>query len=410
MQDYAIIITQGDELTTGRILNTNAHWLAGLLTDHGWAVKGIITAPDSHNELSHRFRAEAQSGALIISTGGLGPTTDDHTRNAFSSAFSIPLVQNQLAMAHLKAYCHRRQRNLSTEMTVMSMLPVNAAVIPNAHGSAVGFDIQVNGCRFCALPGVPSEFKSMILDSILPDITQTKAQTLTTFLCFGQPEAVLQERIQALKLSNYRIGYRATRTGNLIKLHGPPLDATIRNQILTALDDCLMAENEDDMAAAIGNQLRNGEETVATAESCTAGGVASWLASIPGASSYLMEGVVTYSNEAKQKYTGLRSETLKQYGAVSRETAEELALGIRAQAQSTWGISVTGIAGPSGGTPQKPVGTVHIAVAGPNDIIAHRQLLLRGTRTEITRSSAAHLLYLLHETRKNSIIQMQNSP
>ena len=163
---------------------------------------------------------------------------------------------------------------------------------------------------------------------------------------------MLQSEYRRLNCQITDVGYRATRTGNLIKLHGPPLDTTIRNQILTALDDCLMAENEDDMAAAIGNQLRNGEETVATAESCTAGGVASWLASIPGASSYLMEGVVTYSNEAKQKYTGLRSETLKQYGAVSRETAEELALGIRAQAQSTWGISVTGIAGPSGGTPQ----------------------------------------------------------
>ena len=319
-------------------------------------------------------------------------------------------MEHQMAMNHLEAYCKRRQRAMTPEMTIMAMLPENSTVIPNEKGSAVGFDMEVSGCRFCALPGVPSELKHMMFNTILPTIQKSKSQKLTTILCFGQPEAVIQKRLQQLDLDGYRIGYRATRAGNLIKLQGPPLSMPIRTQLQQTFHDCYMAEDEDDMAAAIGRQLKESGETVATAESCTAGGVASWLASIPGASAYLMEGVIVYSNEAKQRYTGVRSETLEQYGAVSQQTALELASGIRQRAKSTWGLSVTGIAGPGGGTPLKPVGTVHIAVAGPNAIIQHRQLQLRGSRTEITRSSAAHLIYLLHEVRRDFGHRMTNSP
>ena len=400
MQRYATIITQGDELTTGSVLNTNAQWLAEQLTNHGWTVQAMITAPDDPKQLIKRFKAEAIHSELIISSGGLGPTSDDHTRQAFSLAFDIPLIENPLARHHIQAYCHRRKRIFTEDLSVMALLPTQSTLIPNEHGSAVGFEAHIHQCRFYALPGVPSELKPMFLNSILPSLTKGDIHLQKTFLCFGEPEAALQKRLNAVDLSSYTIGYRATRAGNLLKLYGPPLSNDLLTDLRHRLYDCCLAEDEQDMAAAIGAQLRQDRETIATAESCTAGRVSSWLASIPGASAYLLEGVVVYSNEAKQKYTGVRTETLQAYGAVSRQTAIELAQGIRDRAKSTWGLSVTGIAGPGGGSPQKPVGTVHIAVAGPNDTLKHRQLQLHGPRGEITLSSAAHLLFLLHEARR----------
>ena len=400
MHKYATLITQGNELTTGSILDTNAQWLAAQLTDHGWTIRAILTLPDDCDALMQYFKAETHHSDVIISAGGLGPTSDDHTREAFSQAFSIALIQNEEAMTHIQNHCKRRQRPFTEQLSIMAQLPEGSSLIPNEYGSAVGFKALIGTCSFFALPGVPSELKHMFLNNILPTLDKGNINLQKRFLCFGPPESELQTRLQSLNLSDYNIGYRATRTGNIIKLYGPPLTDSLLHQLRLLLKDCCIAEDEEDMAIAIGQQLTENKETVATAESCTAGRVAAWLARIPGASAYLLEGVVVYANEAKQKYTGVRTETLQHYGAVSPQTAIELAQGIRDTAQSTWGISVTGIAGPGGGTPQKPVGTVHIAVAGPNGILKHRHLQLHGERTEITLSSAAHLLFLLHQARQ----------
>lgn len=391
MSSRYIIITQGDELTTGSILDRNSQWLAAQLTDKGYSVCGIHTLPDNLELLSLFYRKIYSECDVVISTGGLGPTDDDHSRFAFAEAFSLSLIENQSATNHLVAYCKRRSRPLTEDIKKMSLLPVESTIIPNPLGSALGFTHRIKACTFHFLPGVPQEMKAMF--GMLYSEDQTRSKRLKTFLCFGCPESELERRLRPLDIVG-GIGFQATRKGNIVKVQRDTLTNHCLQQIRDQLKDCLVDEDESDMAVTLSNLLTKTKGTVSTAESCTAGQVSAWLASIPGASSYFKEGVVSYSNKAKEKYCHVKSESLRQHGAVSEAVAREMAEGVRYNSDSTWGISVSGIAGPGGGTELKPVGTVHISVASQS-ITRHQLLKLNGNRTQITASAAAHVLWLL---------------
>lgn len=407
MTNLATIITQGDELTRGSILNTNAQWLSNRLTKHGWKIRSIITVPDDPKELVRHLKSAQKYSNIVVSSGGLGSTVDDHTRTAFSQAFDCELYLDEAAKEHLKSYCLKRKKSFDSR-SVMAQIPKGALLIPNPVGSAVGFQKDISGCVFYFLPGVPEELKKMFSETVIPDLTKGPSDLQKSYLCVGVSEVDLQNRLAFIDMPN-SIGLRASRTGNIVNIYGPELTQNTVERIRIQLQDCCAAENEDDLSKVIAAELNKSGETIAVAESCTAGRVASWIASVPGSSAYFLEGVVVYSNAAKQKYTGVTNETLEKRGAVSKDTACQLALGIRRKSKSNWGISVTGIAGPGGGTPEKPVGTVHIAVSGPNNILEHRKLSLHGSRDQITQSSATYLLFLLYQTiQKNK--QVENSP
>jgi nicotinamide-nucleotide amidase len=391
MSSRYIIITQGDELTTGSILDRNSQWLAAQITDKGHSVCGIHTLPDNRELLSQFYRKVSLEYDVVISTGGLGPTDDDHSRFAFAEAFSLTLRPNQTATNHLVEYCKNRSRPLTEDIKKMSLLPSESSIIPNPLGSALGFTHQIKACTFHFLPGVPQEMKAMF--GLVFSEEQRKTKRLKTFLCFGCPESELEKRLKPLGIVG-NIGFQATRKGNIVKVQRDTLTNNRLTQIRAQLKDCLVDEDETDMAVTLSTLLTQTKGTVSTAESCTAGQVSAWLASISGASSYFKEGVVTYSNKAKEKYCHVKTESLLQYGAVSEAVAREMAEGIRKKSGSTWGLSVSGIAGPGGGTEMKPVGTVHISVASQSKT-RHEHLKLNGNRTQITASAAAHVLWLL---------------
>ena len=238
--------------------------------------------------------------------------------------------------------------------------------------------------------------KRMFKIHVQPELSHSKDFSLIQFGTIGLPESKLVERLQSLKHPLLDIGYRASRRGNLVKLRfaSPHLIEEIVQETRRLLSDVIFGENETDMAKILGELLQSRNETLAVAESCTAGKLSAWIASIPGASRYLMEGVVVYSNDSKVRRCQVSPESLIRYGAVSEEVAHQLAEGIRRNANSTWGVGITGIAGPGGGLPHKPVGTVHIAVSGPS-YTSHKKYIFHGTREQITESAAARALFML---------------
>ena len=220
----------------------------------------------------------------------------------------------------------------------------------------------------------------------------------------GLAESEMVQHLQNIVKPPIQLGYQATRRGNIIKLLCPKrtdLDELVQ-QINEHFSTYIFGINDTDLAVVIGKQLRERKETLATAESCTAGKIAVWITSISGASQYFMESVVVYSNAAKHRHCNVSWELIEQKGAVSKEVAVALAKGIREQAGTDWAVAVTGIAGPTGGSPEKPVGTVHIACAGPKRTV-HQHFVFRGTRDQVTESTAAYALFLLHQQLKSSV-------
>ena len=399
----AIVVTQGDELVSGQILDTNAQFLCGILWDYGISVVEVRTVPDDPHAIATALKEAAHKADVVISSGGLGPTADDYSTQAAASAFNLPLKEHPQAIEQLESHYKKTGKPFLPICRKMASLPINSSVLSNPIGSAPGFKIMYQQTAFYFFPGVPAELKAM-MEKHFPivessDISPLKLGTL------GLREADIATRLAAYKSKHLQIGYQATRRGNIVKLRFT--DQAEKNKlypkIIDTLDDVLFGIDEVDLATVIGKELVKSEQTIAVAESCTAGKISSWLASISGSSRYLIEGAVVYANQAKIRTCSVSPNDLRQHGAVSKPVAIQMAVGIRQRAKTTWGVAVTGIAGPGGGRPQKPVGTVHLAVCGPN-YIEHKVFRFSGTRDQITESAAANALFMVLQGIKKARI------
>ena len=390
------ILSQGNELTQGQILNSNAHWLCQYFWNLGYTVYSMDTLPDNEEQIIESLRRKSKEVDIIVSTGGLGPTEDDHTMLAVSKAFALELEENPHAIEHLQRYHDARNRPMLNRK--MAYIPKGAKIINNPIGSALGCKIRHNECDIYCFPGVPAEMIPMI-EKTFPMVQRD--WKLYNFGLFGISESEIEKALHnnfpKYLLEKIEIGLQATKIGTRLKLKVDReySSETITTQIRDIFPNHLFSTDEQNLAQVVGSLLAQKNQTVSTAESCTGGKIAAWLTSIAGSSAYFMFGGVTYSNKAKMEICDVPEAILRTHGAVSAEVAIAMARGMQKKAKTDWAVSVTGIAGPGGGTATKPVGTVHIACAGPHRYV-HQQLQNHGTRDQITDSSMAAVLFLLY--------------
>jgi nicotinamide-nucleotide amidase len=380
------LINTGTELLLGRVLNTHQQWLCGQLADSGYLVSRQVAVPDTASETEWAVRQALGRADLVITTGGLGPTSDDLTRDMVAKLVDKPLREDPKVLAHIQSIFQRLNRPMLDSTRVQALVPEGALVLHNAHGTAPGLAIEVNPNPFRSdgpswlimLPGPPRELRPMFTTSVLP-LLKREFPVETDFVCrtlratgIGESmvEAKLITPLQHLVSAGLEVGYCA-RPGQVdVRLaartaRAQSLVAEAESIVRAKLGSDLYGEGDEELEEVLVRVLTRRGETLAVAESCTGGCIAHRLTNVPGASAVLLAGVVAYSNPSKETFLGVDHETLAKHGAVSQPVAQEMAEGVRAKTAATYALSTTGIAGPSGGTPAKPVGTVFIGLAGP---------------------------------------------
>jgi nicotinamide-nucleotide amidase len=397
-----VVVAQGDELTTGQTVDTNSSWIGGRLWEAGISLRRVVTAPDRLDDLREVLTQAAALAPIVVCTGGLGPTRDDLTAEAAALAAGVGLAEDPDALAQVEEMYRSWGRSLSPANRKQATLPVGARVLQNHWGTAPGFAVRVGEARLFCLPGVPREMKEMFAAHVEPEIVAAAGgarQWTHTVRVMGIAESSLEEQLRALHRPGLTIGFRTALPENQVKLRfAPGIGAEERAEAVAACRAILgwraFGVDCGDLAEVAGARLAARGETLALAESCTAGALAAWVGSVPGASRYLLEGAVVYSNEAKVRTCGVSVESLAEHGAVSEQVALQLAQGMRARSGATWALGITGIAGPGGGSPEKPVGTVHVGLCGP-DVLEHRLFQYRGDRARIARLASGGALAML---------------
>lgn len=407
----AEIITIGDEILFGQIIDTNTQWIGTQLTDIGIRPARKTSVGDNKQDILDAFTQASQRVNVVIVTGGLGPTRDDITKHTFCEYFGTELEINQDALALVTEFFAKRGR-VMTELNIQqAALPKNCTYIPNLWGTAPGMWFEKDGVIYVSLPGVPYEMKSLMEFEILPRL---KARFSTHIIqhkqirTIGIGESFLAEKISAwedalpehIKLAYLphfgQVKLRLTGTGTDPAVLDKQLDEQVA-LVLPLIEEYVFGYDSDELETVIGTLLMSHNATVGTAESCTGGYVANQITSIPGSSRYYEGSVVSYSNDIKMSVLGVSRETLEAYGAVSEQTAREMAEGARRVLNTTFAISTTGIAGPDGGTPEKPVGTVWIACATPEETFT-QLLTLRNNRKINIELTCSYALNLLRKT------------
>jgi nicotinamide-nucleotide amidase len=370
----AEIMAVGTEVLMGDIVNTNAQYIAKRLADLGIGVYYHSAVGDNSVRLEEAFSLALNRVDLVITTGGLGPTKDDLTKETAAEYFKRKLVYHEESYTLLEKYFKKQGRTVSDNNRKQAYIPEGAVILPNPNGTAPGCIIENNGKVLVLLPGPPREMKPMFEDYVVPYLGKYQDGILVSKvlrIC-GIGEGEMVEKISRIidNQSNptvapyakegevtLRITAKAENREAAEKLIEP-----MEQKIRDILGDDIYGVGETTLENVVGELLVNKKLTIATAESCTGGMLSGRLINYPGISAAYLEGVVTYSNEAKMKHLGVRKETLDRVGAVSEKTAEEMALGIAKAAGTDIGVSVTGIAGPGGGTEEKPVGLVYVGL------------------------------------------------
>ena len=406
MQPFApkiAVLTVGDELLNGEISDTNTRRIALALATRGLFLREVMSVGDDEDYIAEALQVLSVRRQVVIVTGGLGPTHDDMTTRAAAKAFRRALVLNDEALSQIHEHFRRTGRVMHGGNEKQALLPYRATLIPNPVGSAPGFRLQTDDCTLYFLPGVPAEMEAMLAATVLP-LLQASLPPSTfverIFTLLGAAEPQIETLLAATPLPpGVMVGFGVTFPLVYLKLRASSADAEElldRSEplVLRAVGDYLVARGKETLASVIARLLIQSGETLALAESCTGGMIAAQLTDIPGASAFLERGAVTYADKAKVGWLKIPAWMIEQEGAVSATTARLMARGIRRAASSNFGLAVTGIAGPSGGTTAKPVGTVYIALAtaGGERVICHH---FGGSRDEIRRLSACHALDLL---------------
>lgn len=382
------IINTGSELMLGNTLNTHQQWLCRELANLGELVAQQVCVTDSGDEIQRAVReALARRAELVLVTGGLGPTSDDRTRDMIAQLFGRPLTEDPAIIEHIRGFFGKRQRAMPASTRVQAQVPQGARVLVNQFGTAPGLILEENGSALVMLPGPPRELRPMFSQQVVPWLREhfppAQPFACTILKTTGLGESFLEERIAAplapLCEQGLDLGYCA-RVGDVdlrLSARGPRAADIVRAaEELAAplLREFIYGRGPENLEQNLVHELTRRGETLAIAESCTGGLIGHRITNVPGASAVFRAGLVTYSNEAKQQFLGVQPKTLSEHGAVSEACAREMAEGARRVTHSDWAIAVTGIAGPDGGTPEKPVGTVFIARAGRGGVDVRRSL------------------------------------
>jgi len=377
-------------LIDGRLADSNGAWLAESLRKLGCTVVGLRIAGDAPTAIEACLSRALSDAQVVIATGGLGPTTDDCTAEAVGLLLGEPLELNPQALSWVEARYKLLGRTMAAANRKQALLPTSAVAVENRQGTAPAFFIEHQDATAWFLPGVPTEMKALWAATIQPWLEERfelSPRQERELRCIGIAESTVQDRLKNVDFpSEVRVHYRASAPQIRVLLDTPPDFSSeelnrLSDEVQNAIGASCLGTDTGPIEQFVGHLLAERGETIATAESCTGGGIAHLLTSVSGASRYLLEGSCLYANEAKARI-GVPTELIQEHGAVSEPVAIKMAQRIREHASATWGISTTGIAGPSGGTPQKPVGTVHMALAW-NGGHSHRALALHGSRERI---------------------------
>jgi len=424
------IVNTGSELMLGRVLNTHQQWLCRRLADLGHVVTRQVAIADTGSEIKNTVREALSRADLIITTGGLGPTSDDLTRELIAELLGKKLVKNPAVLAHIENFFAKRGRPRPAKTDVETFVPEGAEVFLNATGTAPGLAMRVdadgrwrmedgNKLRppssilhspssrwLIMLPGPPRELRPMFDTFVVPLIQREFADAIficRTLLTTGIGESRVQEFVEAdlqpLVKRGLEVGYCARPGAVDVRLVASGATAEKLVSEAEAVVQRILGENifgrdDQEIEQVVVKLLAQKKKTLALAESCTGGGLAQKITDVPGASEIFLGGVVSYANSAKEKFLGVRAETLVAHGAVSEAVAREMAVGAREKFGSDFAIAVTGIAGPSGGTADKPVGTVFIALATANSVAVKKFLNVwdRATFKQVTATQALEWL------------------
>jgi len=401
------ILTIGNELLNGDLADTNTQRLAALLRGLGLPVRRVQTVPDTLAVIAQTIAEVSARSDVVLVSGGLGPTEDDLTLEAAALAAGVPLVTHEGTVARLRERFASRGYPLTPNNLRQAEVPRGAEVFDNPAGTAPHVQLQLGKARLFFFPGVPLELQRLAETYLRPWLLMNAPIRLYhshTFRTFGHTESLVATQLDTLPRDpRMHVAYRAHFPEIHVSLHVEEADPSAAEALLEGsaahvrklLGEIIYSEDPaDTLQSVVARRLTERGETLALAESCTGGLVAELLTDLPGASAFFVEGFVTYSNAAKRARLGVPEALLAEHGAVSEAVCRAMAEGARTQAGATWAAAITGIAGPSGGTPDKPVGTVHFAVAGPaaTNHHARRFPFDRGRNRLVAACSALDLL------------------
>ncbi|HEX2944555.1 MAG TPA: competence/damage-inducible protein A [Clostridia bacterium] len=408
----AEILAVGTELLMGQIANTNAQYISSRLPDAGIGVYYHDVVGDNPERLKQCLSLAMSRSDVVIMTGGLGPTQDDLTKETVAAAVNRKLVLDQESLDKMKAFFERHARKMTDNNIKQAYLPEGSIIIRNKNGTAPGCIIEEGGKVIVMLPGPPSEMKPMFDETVMPYFEARSEYRLESrFLrIFGIGESAVEDRLIDLvdRQTNPTIAPYAKDGEVTLRITASypkqgaheDLITPVENEIRNRLGDAVYSNDNSTLDEVAARLLLEGGTTVAFAESCTGGLLSSRLTEIPGISEVFDRTIVTYSNRSKVEELGVRQETLDKYGAVSEETAAEMAAGVRRAANTELGVSVTGIAGPGGGSETKPVGLVFVALADKDGVVV-KKLDLWGSRSRIRNVTCLHVFDMLRRYLMN---------
>ncbi|MBI5020301.1 MAG: competence/damage-inducible protein A [Ignavibacteriales bacterium] len=381
----AAIISIGDEILIGQVINTNAAFIAQKVSPLGISVSKIIVAGDNEEDIISALETEYLCHDILFVTGGLGPTHDDITRSAICKFFRTNLVSSADARKYVEEFLRQRNRPWSEAAENQTLIPDGAKPIPNKFGTAAGEFFDCDGKYVIVMPGVPYEMESMITDFVIPyfqNISQTYFIIHRTLMTTGIPESELATRLGDLNqmLQGAKLAFLPSPAGVRLRITVEGKDSDESNRLIKTIESDIRQKAEkyiygvddESLEEALGKLMIERKLTLSIAESCTGGLIANKLTNVSGSSKYIERAVVTYSNKSKIEMLSIPEKLISTHGAVSREVAEEMARSIRNLSCTDIGISTTGIAGPTGGTPDKLIGLVWIGYSDSNETIALR--------------------------------------
>jgi len=405
---YASIITIGDELLIGQVIDTNSAWIAQQLNKIGIAVRNRVAIGDHAEEIKNTLDFENKNGNVVLITGGLGPTNDDITKKVMCEYFSAKMTVDKAALENVKYLFEQVYHKAVSEVNLkQAEVPDVCEVIQNKRGSAPGMIFHKEGTIFISMPGVPYEMMG-IMEEVIPYLQkhfELPVIVHKTILTAGIGESALAEIIKdfedklpkeiklaylpncgMVRLRLTTTGFDKTKTENALKNQFTELKKLVK--------DYMVADEDESMQEVLGKVLLQNKKTISTAESCTGGAIASLITSVAGSSAYFEGSIVSYSYQIKESLLNVKKETLEKFGAVSEETVREMLSGLLNKMKTDYGIAVSGIMGPAGGTPDKPVGTVWIAVGNKEkqSVRKFKQRFARTKNIEVTTVMALNLM------------------
>jgi nicotinamide-nucleotide amidase len=409
----AEIICIGDELLIGQTINTNAAWLGESLNKAGIRVTQVHTIADDQVAIEATVNLTMQRSQIVVMTGGLGPTKDDITKHTLCGIFQSKLEINPDALDRIEKFMQLRNLPMLETNRQQAALPHNCRIIHNYKGTACGMWFEKEGHILISMPGVPYEMHAMMSEEVIPSLQRefTIPQIVhRTILTIGVGESFLAETIKewetSLAASEIKLAYlpspgsvklRMSHYGKVMADQAREMIHSKEQELHSLLGDIIYGYENDSMAEVVGGLLQARGFTLSLAESCTGGHISHLITCVPGSSAYFKGGMVTYTNEVKTDILGVSPATIEHYNVVSTQVAIEMAQCVRNKFNTTFGLGITGLAGPDGGTPELPIGTVCIAISGPCGVFCSRETLGRSRERTIQVSSLFALNYLRKE-------------